>query len=85
MYQEAPVAITEGLTPFEVDGTFNIQKAMNLASEQRELGYMVAADALELLADFFITSESYILDGINSLSQDICSAGSHPSTMDVQT
>ena len=53
MHQETPTAVVEGQAPFDLDGNFNAGKAIDLALEDRALGDIDAANALDLLVDFF--------------------------------
>lgn len=71
MHQETPIAIIEAQTPFDPDGTFNPDKAIDQALEQRALGDIDAADALDLLIDFFSTSQNYIFNGAVTFTQEI--------------
>ena len=71
MQQQTPPALTEAQTPFDVDGAFNTEKAISLAFEQRALGDIDAADDLDLLVNFFITSQNYVLSGTMKLEQEI--------------
>lgn len=64
MHQETPITVIEVQRPFDRDGNFIIKKAINLALEQRALGAIEAADALDLLTDFFMTSQNYIFNDI---------------------
>ena len=78
MHQETPAAIIGGQAPFERDGSFNDEKAINLALEQRALGDIDSADALDLLIDFFSTSQNYIFNGDYSLNHEFSSAERDP-------
>ena len=78
MHQETPTAVVEGQTPFDRDGNFNAEKAIDLALEQRSLGDIDAADALDLLVDFFSTSQNYIFNGDGSLNYEFSSVASDP-------
>jgi len=70
MQQETPTALTEAETPFDADGVFNTEKAVDLAFEQRALGDIDAADDLDLLVDFFMTSQNYIFNTAVILEQE---------------
>jgi len=78
MHQETPTAVAEGQTPFDLDGNFNVEKAIDLALEHRGLGDVDAANALDLLIDFFSTSENYIFNGDNSLNYKVPSGVTEP-------
>ena len=78
MRKETPTAVVEGQTPFDRDGNFNAEKAIDLALEQRSLGDIDAADALDLLVDFFSTSQKYIFNGDNSFTYKVPSGVTKP-------
>ena len=71
MQQETLTAFIEAQTPFDADGAFNTEKAISLAFEQRALGNIDAADDLDLLVNFFITSQNYVLSSTMKLEQEI--------------
>ena len=73
MHRETPTVIIEGQTPFDRDGNFIAEKAIDLAFEQRALGDLDAADTLDLLIDFFSTSQNYIFNGSVTLELGIAS------------
>ena len=75
MHQEAPNVISEGQNPFDHEGNFKTEIALDLALEQRALGDLDAAAALDLLIDFFMTSQNYIFNGGSSLNYEFSSAG----------
>ena len=78
MHQETPTVINEGQTPFDREGNFITEIAIDLALEQRALGDIDAADALDWLIDFFMTSQNYIFNGDSSLNYGFSSAGKDP-------
>ncbi len=71
MRQETPTTVIEVQTPFDRDGNFITAKARDLALEQRALGDLDGADALDQLIDFFITSQNYIFNGAVTFEQEI--------------
>ena len=71
MRQETPTVIITAQSPFDVDGAFNVEKAIDLALERRTLGDIDAADALDLLVDFFMTSQNYIFNTVIALEQEL--------------
>ena len=71
MQQETPTALSEAQTPFDADGVFNTEKAIDLAFEQRALGDIDAADDLDLLIDFFMTSQNYIFNTFLAWEQEL--------------
>ena len=73
MHEETPTVIIEDQTPFDRDGNFIAEKAIDRAFEQRALGDLDAADTLDLLIDFFSTSQNYIFNGGITLDQRITS------------
>jgi len=73
MHQETPTVIHGGQSPFDGDGNFNVATAIDIAFEQRALGALDAADALELLADFFMTSQNYIFNSILAFEHEMAS------------
>ena len=70
MHQETPTATFEGQSPFDRDGNFNAAQAIDLAFEKRALGELDSADNLDLLIDFFITSQNYIFNGVSALNHE---------------
>ena len=78
MHKETPTVIIEAQTPFDRDGNFIAEKAIDLAFEQRALGDLDAADTLDLLIDFFSTSQNYIFNGDYSLNHEFSSAERDP-------
>jgi hypothetical protein len=70
MHQETPTATFEGQSPFDRDGNFNAAQAIDLALGKRALGEIDSADALDLLIDFFITSQNYIFNGVSALNHE---------------
>ena len=75
MYQETPAARSEGHPPFDRDGPFNAELAIDLALEKRAFGDLDSADALDLLIDFFVTSQNYIFNGINTFNHEFALGG----------
>jgi hypothetical protein len=74
MHQETPTATFEGQPLFDRDGNFNAAQAIDLALEKRALGEIDSADALDLLIDFFITSQNYIFNGISASDHEFSPA-----------
>ena len=70
MNQKTPIAFIQPPSPFDHDGNFIAQKAIELAAAQRALGDLDAAEALDLLVDFFSTSQNYVLNGVALLDTD---------------
>jgi hypothetical protein len=73
MHKETPTVIIKGQEPFDRDGNFIAEKAIDLALEQRALGDLDAADTLDLLVDFFSTSQNYIFNGGVTLDRGMAS------------
>ena len=71
MNQKTPVLSDDHQAPFDGDGNFDAEKAVDLAMAQRAAGDLDSADSLDVLIDFFLTSQNYIFNGVISFEQEI--------------
>ena len=75
MYLETRSSEAKVLSPFLADGSFDCHLAISIISHLKAAGDFELAETLELLNEFFRTSESYIFDMAEPSAFELPSAG----------
>lgn len=76
MHSKMPSHEAKLLSPFCADGSFDFHHAVALIADLKSAGEFELAETLELLNEFFRTSESYIFDLVAPLAFEQASIGS---------